>query len=99
MKMSEITLSAAKLYLKIDYDMTQRDEEELEAIVSAAKGIVKRHTGLADEELDEYPELTVAALILTADMFDRRQAFVSVSEAKPNETLERILGLHNHNIL
>lgn len=99
MKISEVTLDTLKVFSKISYDMDELEEAELLGFFEAAKGIVRVHTGLSAEQCDEHAELTVAVLILTADMFDRREAFMKVSEAAPNKTLERILALHDFNLL
>jgi hypothetical protein len=98
-KISEIDLDFLKGYLKISYETTVSEEEELESFFSAAQNIVSQFTGLTREECEEHSDLTVAVLILTADMFDRREAFMKASEAAPNKTLETILSLHDHNLL
>lgn len=99
MKISDIDLDTLKTYLKITYTMTEDEEAELLGFLAAAKEIVKNHTGNTAEECDAYEELTVAVLMLTADMFDNRTAFRSASEATPNDTLLNIMSLHDHNFL
>lgn len=100
MKMSELNVKDVAQYLKLfPEDLKKEDWDEIRAMLDAARAIVRQTTGLDAAQCDEHPDLTVAALILTQDMFDHRSRYQKATEAAPNRTLEAILGLHDHNLI
>lgn len=99
MKISEVTHDYLAEYLKVG-DISELSDEEmmmLGACESAAKRYIVSYTSIPESELDEYDDITMAYLVLIADMFDNRAAYVDKSE--PNRTVESILNFHRLNLL
>lgn len=92
MKLSELTVEAAAQHVKAD-----PDDCMLSVYLDAAKSYVLNYTGLTETEADSLPDLAVAALILTADFYDNRQA--TVENSNVNKVLDCILGMHRYNLL
>lgn len=69
----------------------------VEPFLSAAKGFVKRYTGLNDTELDAYPELVIAVLVIFTDMYDNRS--MTVEQAGENRTARAIMDMHCSNLV
>lgn len=69
MKISDVTTEEVRKYCKAD-----EDEEEVifEIILDACKAFIRGQTGLTDEGMDKYEDLTIALLILASDMYDNR---------------------------
>lgn len=100
MKLSELMPTHVAGYLRIfPEDMRPEDHDELDAMLEAAKAIIRETTGNDAEACDTHPEFTIAALILCEDMYDNRTRYTKASEAAPNKTLEAILGLHDMNLI
>ena len=68
MKLSELTIEEAKLYCRAE----DEEDEVFEIILDACRAFIRGQTGLTDEEMDKYEDLTMAALILASDMYDNR---------------------------
>lgn len=92
MKLSELTTAEAAAHVR-----PYEDASGLTVYLNAAKSYVLSHTGLTAEEADAYPDLAVAALILTADLYDNRQA--TVEGGNVNRVLESFLDSHRRNLL
>lgn len=100
MKMSELTELEIMRYLKLDEsDVDAAERQELEAFKKAATEYVKSYTGLSGEECDRYEDLTVAVLILIADYYDNRSAYLPSNQAQISRAVDNILGLHQVNLL
>lgn len=91
-KLSDLTPIFAAHHVRAD-----RGDEMLGLYLDAARAYVLSYTGLTAEAADAYSELAVAALILTSDMYDNRQA--TVDSDKVNRVLNYFLGAHDHNLL
>lgn len=94
MKISEVTVAEVKRYLNLD---SEADEPLLEPILSAAKAYVSGYTGRDIAEVDSYEDMTIALLVLCADMYDNRQ--MTVSENSVNKVVQSILDMHCFNLL
>ncbi len=94
MKISELTGGYIAEYLRTDYEA---EKDIFRIIKSAAIEYIKSYTGLNYEEMDQYEDLTVAALVLCSDMYDNRQ--MTVQTDKQNPTVVQILSLHSANLL
>lgn len=94
MKVSEITLSNVKGYLRIaDSD----DDTLLTAILAAANGYILSYTALTAEEADTIAELPIALMCLCSDMYDVRTS--QVSSDKQNPIVSTILNMHRRNCI
>lgn len=84
------------LFCKIDEDAA--DLELLEAIfLPAAKEYVRTHTGLTDEEMDNYEDIPVAVCALCSHMYDNRS--VEVTSEKVNQVVMDIIGKYDKNLI
>lgn len=95
-KVSEITVSDLTNYLRIT-ELSSSDTSLLTSILEAAKNFVLSYTGRNIEDADTFPEFTIAVLVLSEDMYDKRTYSIDKSEA--NKVVESILGLHSINLL
>lgn len=95
-KFSEITSSYLVNYLRLS-ETTTADLELLTSIIEAAKNYILTYTGRDEEAADKYPEFTIAALVLSEDMFDKRTYSIESKEA--NRVVDNILGMHSVNLL
>lgn len=97
MTISNVTLQNVLDYLRLDYP-TAIEQTEVTAMMTAAKNYIIGYTGLTAEELDEHEDVTIAYLVLIADMFDQRNNQIE----KPtyvNKTVQSILSLYRVNLL
>lgn len=97
MTISNVTLQNVLDYLRLDYP-TAIEQTEVTAMMTAAKKYIIGYTGLTAEELDEHEDVTIAYLVLIADMFDQRNNQIE----KPtyvNKTVQSILSLYRVNLL
>ena len=78
-------------------DLGPEEKKEIEMMQKAAIDMVKSYTGLADAQLDEHEDITIAVLMLVADMYDNRQ--MQVDKNNMNRTAETILNMHSVNLL
>ncbi len=94
MKISEITSKYIAEYLRVD---AEEEANTINIALSASKNYIKGYTGLDDTALDNYEDLTIALLILCAEMFDNRQ--FTVQNDKENPVVKQILAMHSINLL
>lgn len=94
MKLSELTESDVLRFLHLDG--TEGDIPPF-ALLAAAKSYIRSETALTDEEMDGHEDLTIAALILCADMYEQR--LMTVDKGTANRTVETILGFHRMNLV
>lgn len=97
MKVSDVTLQNVIDFLRID-DASEIEENEISAMMVAAKQFIMGYTGLSETELDEHEDITIAYQVYIADLFDNRNAQTD----KPtyvNRTVQSILSLYRQNLL
>lgn len=95
-KVSDITAQYLGEYLRlVDPDTT--DADTLTTLLGVAKEYVSQYTGKTVEQLDSYPDIVHAVLVLCQDMWDNRALYVDASNV--NKVVESILGLHSGNLL
>lgn len=94
MKISEVTLTEVKSYLRI----TDTDDDSLLTIIMvAATSYILSYTALTVEEADTIPELSIAMMCLCADMYDVRTS--QISDDKQNPIVRTILNMHRRNLI
>ena len=81
MLVSEIGKDNIKSFCREDYD--DQDELILDVILPAAKSFIQSYTGLGKNELDDHEDMTVALLVLCAEMYDNRRYSVDVVNLNP----------------
>ena len=95
-KVSDITVQALADYLRLA-DPSDADNALLAAIIKAVPAYVSTYTGLSAAQLDESPDMVVAALCLAQDMYDNRTIYAD--STNPNPTVQSILDMHSVNLL
>ena len=63
----------------------------------AAKSFIRGQTGLDDEQIDAYEDITIAVLVLTQDMYDNRRLYVEKSNV--NKVVDSIIYQYAENWL
>lgn len=97
MKLSEIDVPFVKEYLRQDGD---EDNRLIGAILEGAKDYIVKYTGQSLDQLEESEDLTVAVLVLVAELYDNRT--ISVNERinlRINSMLESLIGRYSVNLL
>lgn len=94
MKLSEVSLSVIKAHCGVSGD---ESDELLTVYSDAAKKVVEDYTGLSAEQLDEFPDITVAFLNIVNEMFSQR--LVMTSGLQLNAFQRQILDLHSVNLI
>lgn len=95
-KISEITSQNMAEYLRLP-DPTIDDLNTLNTLMDVAIDYMAKYTGRTAEELDEFNDMVIVALILVQDMWDNRTMYVE--NTNMNRTVESILNLHVVNLL
>lgn len=93
MKVSEIEVEHVVQYIKLD----EYDEDELQAILDAAKAFIQSYTGLSKDEVDQHEDFYIVVMILCQDMHDNRCIYVDKNNL--NKVVDTILGMHCVNLL
>ena len=93
MKVSELSPEDVPLFLK----MEEGEDISPETLLPAALSFVRGQTGLPGEEMHAHEDLTVAVLVLCADLYENR--VTTVDSANQNRTVEAILGMHRRNLV
>lgn len=98
MKISEMTTADIWQHIREDpKEMEDADNREILTMKTAAVEYCKGYTGLTEKQLDQHEDITIAVLMLIADMYDNRQ--LQVDKNIMNKTAETILGMHCVNFL
>ena len=95
-KVSELSVSDLANYLRLT-EIPVSDTTLLSSILEAAKSYVLTYTGRDEESADTFPEFTLAVLVLSEDLYDKRTYSVDKNEA--NKVVESILGMRSINLL
>lgn len=95
-KVSEITAQDIADYIRLD-ELTTDDTNTLNNLLNISKAFISSYTGLAAENLDNYPDFVIVVLILCQDMWDNRTLYVD--NANLNKVVDTILGMHCTNLL
>lgn len=94
MKISEVSLSVIKAHCGVSGNDS---DELLKVYLEAAKRLAADYTGLSEEQLDEFPDITVACLNMVNEMYSQR--LVMTAGTKMNEFQRQILDMHSVNYL
>lgn len=95
-KVSDIEVEDIADYLRID-ELTEADKQTLNNLLGIAKTYIESYTGRSEEELDNYQDFVIVALVLVQDMYDNRTMYVDSTNL--NTVVETILGMHSVNLL
>lgn len=95
-KISEITIEDLADYLRLPEPYFS-ETTLLTTIKAAAVNYVIGVTALSAEQLDNYPDLTLAVYALCQDMYDNRTIYVE--KANISDTVSTILNMYRTNLL
>ena len=94
MKVSELTLNLVKQYLRIDGD---EDDTIVNLLIDSSKAYATDYIGCTEDDLDKWPDVTVAILAMIADTYEVRQFTTSVVSTSP--LILGTLDLHCSNLV
>ena len=95
-EISEITIDDLVDYLRLP-DVDSAQLQLLTTIKAAAANYIVGVTNLTLEQLDNYPDLTLALYALVQDMYDNRTIYVD--KANISDTVSTILNMYRTNLL
>lgn len=95
MKISDLTIADLKAYCRAEDD----EDGIFSIILSACKAYIKGQTALTDEQMDEYEDLTIAAMILASDMYDNRSYQQKDTKVTANLAAKAIIDQYVMHIL
>ena len=95
-KISEITIDDLVDYLRLP-DVDSAQLQLLTTIKAAAINYIIGVTSLKLEDLDNYPDMTIALYALVQDMYDNRAIYVD--KANISDTVSTILNMYRTNLL
>ena len=78
-------------------DPTVDDYTTLNTMLDVVVAYMEQYTGHTSEELDEYQDCVIVAMVLVQDMWDNRSMYVDTTNT--NKVVESILNLHQANLL
>ena len=104
MKISEIGTAEVSIYMRVDEAENDgfenvKAELELKMILDAAKAFVREQTGLTDEEMDKYEDLTIAVCMVAAEFYDTRAYHLEASKVTVNPAAAAIINQHCRTLL
>lgn len=105
MKISEVTIDTLKNYIHVNHS---EDDTLLSAILVGARSFIMGYTGLpltddptttdvVEDNMDAHEDLTIALLVLCAEMYDNRS--YSVDNKELNNVVRTILQMYSTNNL
>lgn len=96
MKVSGLTAVVVETFCRVDGDAA--DKSLIESLfLPAAKEYVRSHTGLNDDEMDQYEDIPIAVCALCSHMYDNRS--VEVTSDKVNQVVMDIIGKYDKNLI
>lgn len=98
MKVSEVDENRLAEYARLD-DPSDIELDELKRMRESAVAMITAYTGLEEDKLDDYADITQALFILVTDMFDNRNLMIDYKATNMNPAVNTILNLHSINLL
>ena len=98
MKLSEVSDAVLLNYMRLDPEYASSEDKAFaNACKSAAVFYVKDNCHIDDEYIEDHEDITIAVLVLAADMFDRRNIYAE--SVNQNMTVMSILSHHDFNLV
>lgn len=96
MKVNELTIKDVKDYCGI----SDNDSDDLieKVLLPFAKSFVKGYTGLSDDEINQYDDISIACMVLINEMYTQRDYTLSLHK-QVNPCVKTILGMYSKNLL
>lgn len=96
MKISEITLDVVRDYI----NAFEETDANIQMLLNASKFYISKRTGIPEDKLDDYEDLTIVVLCICSDKYDKRQfTNDTTSGTNVNPVVDSILNLHSFNLL
>lgn len=95
MKLSDLTIAEVKAYCRAE----DEEDEIFTVLLSAGKAYVRGQTGLTEEEMEAYEDLTVAVLILVSDLYDNRIYQQKETKITANLAVRSIIDQYCRNLI
>lgn len=98
MTFSGVSTADLAEYLRLD----DTSDPLLALILESARGYILSYTGQTADDLDVYPDVALALMVLCQDMYDNRAYQLTDSkytEGNINKTVDTILGMYRINLL
>lgn len=93
MKINEVTID-----FLIEYcNAYEEDGKILEVFKDASIKYIESYTGITEETINNYDDLTIALLVLVNGMFDNRS--IEADKTNVNIILDSLLSLHSKNLI
>ncbi len=96
MKVSELNRDTVASFIRAD--VTPSTSNILDMTLRGAITYCSSYTGLTEQALDEYEDMTLAVLALCAEFYDNR-TYTAVENAVVNPTTQAILDKHSMNLI
>lgn len=96
MKIGELSTQVIRAHCGIS-DMSGETTILLEMYKAAATAFVLGYTGISEDKLDEFEDITVACCCIIDDMYNNRS--MTVTRETLNPTARNILDSHSRNLL
>lgn len=94
----EPSLERALRHLRlVPGDPDEAERAAVGAYLEAARAYVRDHCSVTDDYIDAHPDLQVAVLALTADLYDERGA--TAESSRENRVVSSILSHHDYNLV
>lgn len=90
-KVSKVTAREVAEYIRVDASIEEL--QAIEVMLTAAKSYIKNYTALTATEMDEYPDLVLALMVICQDFYDNRAMYGNAG-LSPNKTVQCILDMH-----
>ena len=98
MIVSEITVTEVVTYLRLEEG--EYDEDEIRAMLSAAKQYICAYTGRDELWVGSREDLYAVVMVLIQDMHDNRSLYITGTQEKNvNRMIWSALGMHSVNLL
>lgn len=95
-KVSDIKAADIADFLRLE-EVTDDETQTLNTLLGIAKNYIVSYTGRTEDEIDNYADFVIVALVLVQDMYDNRTMYIDRSNI--NTVVETILGMHSVNLL
>ncbi len=95
-KLSLLTTADIASYIRLD-EVSDEDTNILNTFLGIVKKFISEYTGRTEEDLDNYQDMVIVALVLCQDMWDNRAYYVDKTNL--NKVVQTILDMHSINLL
>ena len=100
MLVGQVNTWIIKEYCRIEGEVGGEEELILDAILQSGKAFLRAQTGLTDDEMDLYEDLTMALFMVCSDLYENRSYTTTNSKnIKVNPAADAIISQYRTNFL